>query len=181
MKIGISLGLILLIGIGALVHRTQVRVAEPQRWGPMTRETVQGPSEETSARGAGSVVVPTLQPRPVEVSRPVAATPVPSWRKLLVTVDQSLALTETQKAVVQEMLIDRDKEIKIWHEAIRKAGLLDIRQYDWQVGLMKEAWYRRVDALLDVAQHQRFTELVAKGLFNEGLAFTVEPGMTVLD
>ena len=53
--------------------------------------------------------------------------------------------------------------------------------YDWQAARMKEGWYRRIDALLDTAQHERFVALVERGLFNEGLTFTIEPGMTVLE
>lgn len=181
MRYGIPLGLMILIGVGALLHPTQARVADPPRRSPIPDGQVQDTADATSVQSVGPVVGLDAQPRPLERPRSTAAASVPSWRKLFVTVDQSLALTEIQRVVVQEMLIDREKEIASWHEAIRKAGLLDLRQYDWQVGLMKESWYRRVDAVLDATQHRRFAVLVSGGLFNDGLAFTVEPGMTVID
>lgn len=107
--------------------------------------------------------------------------PSPGWRKMSVQLERTLGLTPIQIPLVQELLQARDKEIKALHEGIRRAGVLNIRDYEWQVGLMKRSWYQGIDALLDASQHEIFTSLVEKGFFNEDLAFTVEPGMTILE
>jgi hypothetical protein len=90
-------------------------------------------------------------------------------------------MSPLQQESVEQILRDRTEEIRICHEEIRRAQLLDMRYYEWQVGRMKESWFRRIDRLLDSDQHRGFVELVEQGLFNEGLGFTEEPGMTVLD
>jgi hypothetical protein len=46
---------------------------------------------------------------------------------------------------------------------------------------MKESWFKKIDALLDAKQHLQFVGVVEEGFCNEGLGFTVNPGMTVLD
>lgn len=95
--------------------------------------------------------------------------------------ERALALSVAQRLQVEEVLLRRQEEIKVLHDGIRKAGVLDIRTFEWQVGLLKADWYRRIDAILDRAQHDQFVVLAEGGLFNEGLAFTVEPGMTILE
>jgi hypothetical protein len=95
--------------------------------------------------------------------------------------ESDLDFTEIQKAGVDRILRDRVHEIQKCHDTIRQAGVLDMRHYEWQVGRMKESWFRRIDALLDSLQHERFVVLVEKGFFNDGLGITEEPGMTVLD
>ncbi|MBI3857158.1 MAG: hypothetical protein HY293_15845 [Planctomycetes bacterium] len=118
------------------------------------------------------------QTEPVPVGRP----DLPScWRKMGAQLDRELSLTQVQRTAVEQLLKDREDEIKACHEEMLRAGIVDLRRYDWQVGLMKESWYRKFDALLDRIQHEQFAKLVQEGFFNEGLAFTVEPGMTVLD
>ena len=92
-----------------------------------------------------------------------------------------MALTDIQKTAVERLLRDREAEIHAWHESIIRAGVVDIRQFDWQADRLKEGWYLKIDALLDRVQHDRFVALVQQGFLNEGVAFTVEPGMTVLD
>jgi hypothetical protein len=104
-----------------------------------------------------------------------------AWRKVLGALEVRLELSLIQKPAMEGILRERESEIKACQDAMRKSGFVDLRQYDWQVGLMKEAWYQKIDALLDAPQHQRFMALVQQGLLNEGLIFTVEPGMTVLD
>jgi hypothetical protein len=95
--------------------------------------------------------------------------------------ESGLTLTEVQKPEVELILRHRDEEIKEGHDSIRRAGVLDFRAYEWEIGLLKAAWFRRIDALLDKAQHEKFVAMVEQGFFNEGLAFTIEPGITILD
>jgi hypothetical protein len=119
-------------------------------------------------------------PRPQPASRrgPV---PVSAWKTLSGQLERGVGLTGVQLPTVEAILKSREDEIRECHEAIRRSGVLDMRRYEWQVGQMKASWYRRIDALLDGAQHVRFVAMVEQGLFNEGLAFTHEPGMTVLE
>lgn len=95
--------------------------------------------------------------------------------------ERDLGLTGYQTQALAQALLERDQEIQTCHEAIRKSGILDFQAYDRQAQRMKEDWYRRIDTFLDTEQHVRFVALVERGLLNEGLAFTIEPGMTVLE
>jgi hypothetical protein len=179
-KYAIPVGTLILLGLAAALQRASVLPAEPPRQGPLP-EAVLGEKQEPTAARDEAHRTPVPQ---VRTSEPVAAprTPaVPSWRRLYAQVDRSLMLTSSQQGSVQDLLRERENEIRECHSAIRTSGLLDIRDYEWKVARMKESWYRRIDALLDGIQHERFVALVSEGLFNDGLAFTIEPGMTVLD
>jgi len=94
---------------------------------------------------------------------------------------RDLFLNPLQQESVEQILRDRTQEIRSCQDEIRKSQFLDVRHYEWQVGIMKESWYRRIDRLLDISQHQRFVMLVDQGFFNEGLGITEESGMVVLD
>jgi hypothetical protein len=188
MKYGIPPGVLALIGIGAGFHSVPEeqapapeklrRLAEPQR--PAIIVAVPAESKELGDSG-------TLKPAAVPMKSPVAGSvPIPpvrdsSWQKLGDSLGKSLELTTLQLPEVEGILSERENQIRICHEEIRKSGVLDIRTYEWQVGLMKSSWYRRIDSLLDGRQHQLFAALVEQGFFNDGLALTVEPGMTVLE
>jgi hypothetical protein len=104
-----------------------------------------------------------------------------SVARMTALLERELVLMAPQREALEQVLKDRDAEIKSCHAAMVRSGVIDIAHYEWQVDLMKEGWYRKVDALLDRAQHERFRILVQQGIFNEGLAFTVQPGMMVLD
>lgn len=97
------------------------------------------------------------------------------------TLERELQLSPQQLSRIDEVLLQRDAEIRNCHDEIRKSGFLDIRATEWEFARLKDSWYRRIDALLSTGQHATFVVLVENGLFNEGLAFTVEPGMTVLE
>jgi hypothetical protein len=184
-KYGIPAATLLLLGAVFCLHRT----VEPGR--------------APGARSGGVVSVeqellPEPTPRSVAALEPLRPDPEPnqkrpevasaarpasaeSWRKLYVSLDRELALTSVQQAAVERILRDRQDQLRECHEAIRKSGVLDMRHYEGQVAVMKAAWYRKIDILLDSAQHERFMIIVEQGFFNDGLAFTHEPGMTVLD
>ena len=185
MKYAIPLGALLLVCVAAALNlASPPRAASPER-----RVTVVAPREAPEVRSAAMAAapppvspagsIPEIQQSAAAVTdRKVAAA---STGKLTVLLDRELTLTTLQRDAVEQLLKDRDLEIKACHAAILRSGVIDIPQYEWQAGLMKEGWYRKIDALLDRAQHERLLALVQKGFFNEGLAFTVEPGMTVLD
>jgi hypothetical protein len=98
-----------------------------------------------------------------------------------VRLENDLNLTPLQQAFVKGILEEREAEIRGCHDAIRKSGVLDTRHYELQVSRMKGAWYRTIDALLDGSQHERFVALVDQGFLNEGLAFSIEPEMMLLE
>jgi hypothetical protein len=186
-KYAIPLGAILLIGISACLHRKGPRPATPERRGELGQVI---PSKEALEPDPGEKRVGnslTLQPETIKKQNQPEAAPlsrpgsVSSWRKMSVLLEHDLSLSLIQQATLEQILRDREEEIRVCHDAIRRAALLDMRHYEWQVGLMKASWYRKVDGLLDGIQHVRLVALVEQGLFNEGLAFTEEPGMTVLD
>jgi len=104
-----------------------------------------------------------------------------SCSKMLRTLDQAVGLSSVQQPAFEQVLRERENEIQAYLKSIRVSGILDVRDYEWQSDLMKGSWYRRMDALLDRAQHERFLALLEKGFLNEGLELTIEPGMTVLD
>jgi hypothetical protein len=83
--------------------------------------------------------------------------------------------------MVEEVLRDRQHEIRQYQDLLRTVGAIDLRQYEWKTSQMKESWFRKIDALLDRPQHEAFVVLVQRGFLNEGLDFVIEPGMTVLD
>jgi hypothetical protein len=184
-KYGIPLAAILLIGIAVGVHPAFVAPGDPERRLPAppgippgssssdhngrTREASSGGAEATPLSGAAATVVPSKGVSP------------PSWRTMNARLIQDVSLTLTQQAMVEEILRDRHHEIRQFHELLRSVGAIDLRQYDWKTSLMKESWFRKIDALLDRPQHEAFVILVQRGFLNEGLDFVVEPGMTVID
>lgn len=181
MKYAIPLGTILLVAAAAALHRSSPPAAggQPRAMaGPEAREVASSearPSQDSSEKSS----LPVPPPAPVAKGGPPAK-PV-SWQKLLVKVDSSVELTSIQRSAVEEILKQRDDEIRALHDSVLRSGVVDIRRYDWQADTMKEGWFRKIDALLDRSQHERFLALVEQGMLNEGLAFAVEPGMTVLD
>ena len=180
MKAAIPLGAVLLVGIAAGIHPAFVGPAGPDRRPPAGREQPElDPSGPEAKMPSAEAELPGGVKQPeATVERPA---PDLTWRKLSLQLERGLGLAELQKSGVQQILRDRDQEIRSCHDAIRKAGVLDMRHYEWQVGLMKAAWYRKIDTLLDAAQHEQFVRLVEQGFFNDGLAFSYEPGMTVLE
>lgn len=185
MRIAIPLTAALLLGVAANIHPVFVGSAPPSRRSPRPVE-LKAPTPETprleESRETGPIQAPldpgSKTPEPRAAPR---KTPEPSWRKLFSGLTGELTLASLQQESVESVLRERQEEIRICHEEIRKSGLLDMRRYEWQVARMKESWYRRIDGLLDAAQHERFVALVEQGFFNEGLGFTEDPGMTVLD
>jgi hypothetical protein len=91
-----------------------------------------------------------------------------------VLLDHELVLAPVQRTVVEQCLMDREEDIRTCHEAILRAGVVDIWHYEWQVGLMKEAWYRKIDALLDRAQHDRFVALVQIRIATYGATYAFQ-------
>jgi hypothetical protein len=178
-KYAIPLGTILLLAAAAAVHRTA-----PPAVGPTLRpspRSVEVPEEAPSVTPAPAEapVVPAVR---TAGKAPGTKTVAPvTWQKLLVALDRGIDLTPIQRPAVEQALRDREEEIKALHDSILRSGVIDIRRYDWQADVMKDAWYRKLDALLDRTQHEKFLALVHQGFLNEGLSFTVEPGMTVLD
>jgi len=183
-KTAIPLGTILLVAAAAL-HRSAPPAAEGKpRTMPSPVVVRQDSPVELRRRGDDAVQVAVAAPAPAPVVKSVSPEkPVPqaTWRKLIVQVDRSVELSAIQRSTMEQFLRERDDEIRALHESIVRAGVIDIRRYDWQADTLKEGWFRKIDALLDRAQHEKFMALVQQGILNEGLAFTVEPGMTVLD
>lgn len=183
MKFAIPAVTILLLGLAVGLHRTT-------RIQPAPRGAAASPVEEGQRDSLGPamtrsevapVAIPVQGSRRSESAPAIRTASVPSWRRMGVLLERGLTLTSIQQPSVEQILKDRELEIARCHEMIRKSGLLDLRHYEWQVGVMKESWYRRIDALLDGAQHGLFVAIVEQGFFNEGLAFTHEPGMVVLE
>jgi len=180
-KYAIPLGTILLVAAAAALHRSAPPAAgeKPRAMvRPEVREEAWGealPHQDPPAKTSLPLPVP---PPAGKVAAPAK---VAGWQKLIVKVDSSVELTSIQRSAVEQILKDREEEIRALHESVLRSGVIDIRRYDWQADTMKEGWFRKIDALLDRAQHERFLALVQQGMLNEGLAFTVEPGMTVLD
>lgn len=185
MKHLISLGAVLSVGIAAAVHPAFVSPGGPER-------RISQEWETANDRLRPAAHAPREVPRLSEAEPPVKRKGLetvtaprkdadPTWRKITSRLSQELCLTPLQAGTVEQILRDRAEEIRRCHEEIRRARILDMRQYEWQVGKMKEFWYRRIDGVLDAKQHERFVALVQQGLFNEGLGFTEDPGMTVLE
>jgi hypothetical protein len=181
----IPLGAVLLFGLAAWMH--------PVLAGSVRRERRVSPGSDPSFR-----VMETSTPPSRSVPERIGAAPDLkrgrsetlagsgkgngfSWKKTSNFLASDLSLTGLQQEAVEQIFLDRSDEIRICHEGIRRSRVLDVRQYEWQVGRMKESWYRKIDSLLDSVQHGRFVALVEQGLFNEGLGFTEDPGMTVLE
>lgn len=186
MRYVIPLGALILIAAGVWFHQApgESQIPHPQLRKPaegLDRQPVPAAEAKALPRAAAPRTESTPPRNPEEA---VLVKPEPAsveWRKLSGSLERSLELSSTQQPEVERILRQRQDAIKICHDDIRKSGILDIRAYEWKVRGWKEDWYRSIDALLDRSQHQRFVALVEGGLFNEGLAFTVEPGITVLE
>lgn len=184
MRTAIPLGLLLLVGAAAALHPGSPTVAEGRRVERAQAASPAGPPAETPAPTAPEgprKAVPDPLPA---AGQPEAAAARPkdgSAGKMAAQLDRELKPTPLQRGSLEQFLKERDAEIKAYHDGIARTGVIDLRQYEWQVDQMKDGWYRKIDAVLDRAQHERFLALVQQGFLNEGLAFTVEPGMTVLD
>lgn len=190
MKYAMPLGAVLLIGIGVCVHQSPgVLVVQERRARVLpvavAPEALPASAEVSRVAISQAVTVSTTQPRKAgegtSSTSAAGRSPAPAWRRMTAALESGLTLTEVQKPEVELILRHRDEEIKEGHDSIRRAGVLDFRAYEWEIGLLKAAWFRRIDALLDKAQHEKFVAMVEQGFFNEGLAFTIEPGITILD
>ena len=197
MKFRIAAGAALLLGIAAAVQRadregTEARPlpsvvpggpAGPRE--PEVRGTApERPARELETRERTSATVEGQAPPAEEAFPPLPRrrrVPPPGWKALIGRLDRDLSLREEQRGMVERILKERDREIRDRHDSIRAAQVLNLVEYEWWAAERKADWYRQIDGLLDASQHERFLALVGKGLFNEGLAFTVEPGMTVLE
>lgn len=185
MKYALPLGMVLLVGVAFGLRRSPSPAAAGERQAPARPEAV---SEEPAiaevrpaSREAWEAPMPATSPRPVDVKPAAPAVGRPGWQKLVTLLEREIVLTSFQRGSVERILQERDQEIQACHQDLRKAGVIDIRRYEWQVDLMKENWYQKLDSLMDRGQHEILVALIHKGLLNEGLAFTVDPGMTVLD
>jgi hypothetical protein len=182
-KFLLPLGAVLLVGLALGLHRSPSpkpagERPAPPRPSPVVQESLPVPASP-SDREIREVPVPKAVLRgPV----PKSAAPEPAaWRKMAAALEKDILLTAIQRASLERILREREEEIQACHQEMRNSGVIDIRRYEWQTGQMKDVWFLRLDALLDRSQHELFVALVQKGYLNEGLAFTVEPGMTVLD
>jgi len=184
-KTAALLGLVLLVAGAAALHRSAPSGAGREQVKSVTRSVC--PKEWEGPRTSEAIVVQQAASESAPVERPAPPAPVPKpaaaviWGKMATQMDGDVGLTSLQRSAVEELLKAREEEIKALHDGILRSGVIDIRRYDWETDLMKDAWYRKLDALLDREQHDRFVALVQKGFLNEGLSFTVQPGMTVLD
>ena len=186
MKYTIPLGALLLLGIAAGVHRVsgESLLSDPQPVSTVEVRPVAAVAETRPASGGNperSAEAPSTPAIPTPVPSRSQAEEAAPWRKLSNTLNQSLSLTTSQEGRVEQILRERTEEIRVCHAEMRRAQLIDVQQYEWQVARMKESWFKRIDALLDARQHRQFVLLAEQGFFNDGLGFTVDPGMTVLD
>ena len=187
MKTAIPLGLVLLVAGAAAIHHSASPQVERKQPKSVTETVSQERREEFRASEEASVKSRAPESASAAIEKPAPPPPVSkqtvtvSWPKMIAQMDREVGLTTLQRSSMEELLKAREDEIKALHDGILRAGIVDIRRYDWQADLMKDAWYRKLDALLDREQHDRFVALIQKGFLNEGLAFTIEPGMTVLD
>jgi hypothetical protein len=171
---------VLLIGAAVVVHPAFVAPAAPERQTPRLGDPPGQSSPERSGRVSEGI------PRGAEaLPQPRAAAskgaPVPAWRQMYARLMQEVSPSTAQQPMLEEVLSDRQHEIRQYHDLLRTVGAIDLRQYEWETGQMKESWFRKIDALLDRSQHEAFVVLVQRGFLNEGLDFVIEPGMTVID
>jgi len=186
-KYAIPLGALLALAVGVFLRQASLNKGAGRRVPDYQQGQVAEFLPELKFVDSMALIPTIVERTETQSSRPeikpasVAASSSPGWRKLLSNLERGLTLSLVQKPRVEEILRQRDAEIQGCHDSIRKSGMLDVRAFEWEVARLKESWYRQVDALLDSAQHEQFVILVEKGLFNEGLAFTVDPGVTVLE
>jgi hypothetical protein len=176
---------VLLVGMAAFLHRAFVDQGTPDHRllpVPEVREPVVR-QESSRVRPEAPAPSAVLSSKGLPTAKAPIASKVgePSWRKMSLDLSRELHLGSSQQEAVEQILRDRLEDIRKCHDQIRKSRLLDVQQFEWEVGQMKESWYRKIDALLDSTQHSRFVALVQSGLFNEGLGFTEEPGIVVLN
>ncbi len=185
MKYVIPLGALLLLGFVASLHRVVGRSDRPSLEVQPRRDAGLGGSFADINSGTPALETRKAEPSiPTSSLEPVAKTSKGndnSWRKLQTSLCVHLSLSSVQQESLERILRSRSEEIQACHEEIRKARVLDVQQYEWQVARMKESWFRRIDSFLDGKQRQKFVSLVEEGIFNEGLGITQEPGMTILD
>lgn len=182
MRYAIPLGAILLIGIASSILRSPNSPAVPGR-SPSVRNVAALETDGREERVKPRTAEPVSGALPERKGTSSASAPAigAGPRKMLGTLDRAVGLNAVQQSTLEQLLRDRENEIRTFQQSIRATGVLDVRDYEWRVDLMKDSWYRRMDALLDGSQHVRFLALLEKGFFNEGLELTIEPGMTVLD
>ncbi len=121
--------------------------------------------------------------RPPLPPLPAAAGPEPASvaPPLLAQLEHALKLDTSQISYLVRILREREAEIRDCHERYRRMGVLDIRDYEWWVADRKSLWFRRVDAVLDPAQHALWTALQGQNPLGQGLEFEVSEGMAILE
>lgn len=105
----------------------------------------------------------------------------PVHRRLAVRLESELQLSSAQARDIAEILGDREGEIEALNARIRASGIFSRKQYSRSI---REIWARSNDRIankLDTRQNLRFREMLRLRELGDSAAFTIEPGMTVID
>jgi len=175
---------ILTLAVCALARAERKVVNQPS---VIASEAGRSESSPTPAAQSSSQVppVPEKEPEvpPGSGAPSTASVQVPSMvedRSQAQEILESLApleLSEEQADRTLAVLQDRAEELKRLHREIRSSGVFNPGKYSRELLHGQDLWFRRIDALLDVRQHETFLDLVRnQGVLRHGTDFTVHNG-----
>lgn len=101
--------------------------------------------------------------------------------RMLFLFERELSLSDEQVLHIERVLKDREVEIEDYHRQLRESRIFVAREYSARIRRIQRDSYDRIGTVLDSAQYRRFVRLLEEGRVGDGVAFTIEPGMVVLD
>lgn len=95
--------------------------------------------------------------------------------------ERALLLEDAQRERIDQILREREGLIEAYHRELRASGILNSREYERRTWGIRTESYRRIAAVLRMAQAERFHELVTKGQVTDPVAFELDENMVILD
>lgn len=93
---------------------------------------------------------------------------------------RELALSEFQRARVLAVLQRREANIAGYHRQILAAGVFSESDYDRRTGRLRLDSYDEIASVLDSAQGQAFSAMVAEARLGDGSAFEIPEGLVII-
>ena len=106
---------------------------------PLHRVEVDRASSAPPDRSSGRTDDPGPLPVRTEAPPKLSAKEPPSWRKLRVVLERDLSLTAAQRASIERILLEREREIREYHDFIRTSMVLNLADYEWWAADRKSA------------------------------------------
>lgn len=144
---------------------------------PVAPAATKATVEKAVAPAASAVEPSPVLARTERVSGPS----MPSGRAVAAQLVRELGLSPAQLRAVEAILDQRDVEIEAYFEEIRARKVASLEEWARRIEGIKEGTYRRIDALLEAQQQERFIGLLERRALNDTIAFRIPDDVVNLD